>query len=164
MIGCKLCHSLGLGTYFISRLNLKYEKDTKKNIDDVSLMGCSLLIGDAFRKPKLAPTISCQLHNIMLSVPPNVTKFEEELCQLLNEDHYNSSKQTTGTVTNQCINIAERRLKVSQLMLFVLNVNCYLILIPVLLLFFLLKNVFIFLILLHLVTPCGFRVKMSEMI
>lgn len=69
--------------------------------------------GDAFRKPKLSPTISCQLHNIMLSVPPNVTKFEEELCQLLNEDHYNSSKQTTGTVTNQCINIAERRLKIS---------------------------------------------------
>ena len=47
-------------------------------------------------------------------MPPNVAKFEDELCQLLNEDHYNSNKQTTGIVTNQCINIAERRLKVSQ--------------------------------------------------
>ncbi|CAI9730878.1 Hypothetical predicted protein [Octopus vulgaris] len=71
---------------------------------------------DPFHKPKLSPVFMCQLNNILVSLPPNIDRFEEELCQRLSEDYLNNisdADSLTNISVNELVSITERRLKLA---------------------------------------------------
>ncbi|GAB1606074.1 Hypothetical predicted protein, partial [Argonauta hians] len=71
-----------------------------------------------FQKPKLSAVLMCQLNHILVTIPPNIERFEEELCQSLSEDYLNNisnadSNLTNVSINNELVSITERRLKLA---------------------------------------------------
>ncbi|CAH1775289.1 unnamed protein product [Owenia fusiformis] len=64
---------------------------------------------DNLRKPKLLKTLQCHIDQVSLNMLPQLDKFEEELCKLLNEDRINrENKVADGTI----VAVIERRLQI----------------------------------------------------
>ncbi|XP_076451476.1 nephrocystin-4-like [Babylonia areolata] len=64
---------------------------------------------DQFRRPQLRMGASCAVEGLTLSLPPSLERFEEELCQLLNEDRTSRENRTHDSLS---ISVMERRLEV----------------------------------------------------
>lgn len=64
---------------------------------------------DKLKKPKLLKSVACTVEHVTLQLNPTIEKFEEELCETLQEDRLNMmGKRSDGT----SMAIMERRLLV----------------------------------------------------
>ena len=70
------------------------------------------------RKPKLLKAMPCYLEKVQISLPPNIDKLEEELCQQLNEDRINRENKVADGTT---ISVIERRLQVCDIPVYILK-------------------------------------------
>ena len=68
------------------------------------------LVLDPFKKPRLMKKYPCFLEKITVTMSPSVDKFEEDLCQQLNEDRINQENRVADGVG---YTITERRLQVT---------------------------------------------------
>ena len=68
-----------------------------------------VLVADPFRKPRLMKKCPSFLERIAITMSPSVDKFEEDLCQQMNEDRINRENRVADGAT---YTIAERRLQV----------------------------------------------------
>ncbi|KAL5014616.1 hypothetical protein ScPMuIL_008886 [Solemya velum] len=64
---------------------------------------------DRMKRPKLLKAVPCQIDGLTIQLQPSVEKFEEELCELLQEDRTNRENRI---LTNTPISVVERRIKV----------------------------------------------------
>eukprot|EP00057_Strongylocentrotus_purpuratus_P013383 XP_011667857.1 PREDICTED: nephrocystin-4-like [Strongylocentrotus purpuratus] len=65
--------------------------------------------GDSLRKPKPVKKVSCTIDKLQVTLHPNVERFEEELCKLINSDRILREEVTSD---KGVVQVAERRLHV----------------------------------------------------
>ncbi|XP_063965441.1 nephrocystin-4-like isoform X1 [Lytechinus pictus] len=65
--------------------------------------------GDSLRKPKPLKKVSCSIDKVQVTLHPNVEKFEDELCKLINSDRTLREEVTSD---KGVVQVAERRLHV----------------------------------------------------
>ncbi|XP_041479419.1 nephrocystin-4-like isoform X2 [Lytechinus variegatus] len=65
--------------------------------------------GDSLRKPKPLKKVSCSIDKVQVTLHPNVEKFEDDLCKLINSDRTLREEVTSD---KGVVQVAERRLHV----------------------------------------------------
>lgn len=71
------------------------------------LVGSNNQNADALKKPKALNRVPIQINNLRIQLPPNIEKFEEELCEALHRDR---ERMENKKLSGNSISIQERRL------------------------------------------------------